>query len=135
MDLNRAAANAQRLIRKNGRPLQFYKLSGTIADPLKPWRGAGVATDTDLVEEYGTFVIGNTSIPTESRGLAFDWVDNELLKIARHVCLVPALGLPPMEDYKTIIDPANGGGRWNIIWGQCLQPNAIRVMYCFGLKE
>jgi hypothetical protein len=135
MDYNRAAANAQRLIRKNGRLLTLTKLSGGPTDPLKPWRGAGVATDIEPVQEYGAFVIGNTSIPTESRGLAFDWVDSELLKTARHVFIMPALGLPIMDNYKTVIDHVNGDGRWNIIWGQCLQPGGVRIMYCFGLKE
>lgn len=135
MDFAKAAANAQRLIRKNGRPLKLYKLSSTVADNAKPWRGAATPTDTELVEEYGSFVIGNTSIPTESRGLAYDWVDNELLKVARHVVLVPALGLPILDDYKTIIDVSNGNSRWNIIWGQCLQPADERIMYCFGLKQ
>jgi hypothetical protein len=135
MDFLKAASNAQRLIRANGRPVQLYKLDGTLADPLKPWRGAGAPTDTELVEEYGVFAIGNTAIPTESRGLAFDWVDSELLRVTRHVFLLPALDLPPMEDYKTVIDVKNGNTRWNIIWGQCLQPAEQRILYCFGLKQ
>jgi hypothetical protein len=128
MDFNKAAANAQRLIRKNGRPIQLYKLSSTPVDVNKPWRGPGAPTDTDVVLEFGVFAIGNTAIPTESRGLAFDWVDNELLRVTRHVCLVPALGLPVLEDYKTIVDLNNGNTRWNIIWGQCLQPADQRIL-------
>lgn len=135
MDFAKAAANAQRLIRKNGRQLKLYQLSPTVADNAKPWRGAGSPVDVNEVVEYGAFVIGNTSIPTESRGLAFDWVDNELLKVTRHVCLVPALGVPILDDYKTIIDVTNSNTRWNIIWGQCLQPAEQRIMYCFGLKQ
>lgn len=135
MDFKKAAANAQRLIRKNGRSITLYKLSGGPADATKPWRGAGTPTDIAPVKEFGVFAIGNTSIPTESRGLAYDWVDSELLKTARHVCLVPALGLPIMDDYKIIIDHTNNNGRWNIIWGQCLQPATDRIMYVFGLKE
>jgi hypothetical protein len=135
MDFNRAAQNAQRLIRKNGRPLILYKLGGGPADPLKPWRGAATQLDIEPVNEYGSFVIGNTAIPTESRGLAYDWVDDELLRTTRHVFLLPALGLPPMDDYKTVIDVQNDNTRWNIIWGQCLQPAEQRIMYCFGLKQ
>lgn len=135
MDFVKSAQNAQRLIRKNGRPLQFYKIGDSIADPTKPWRGAGAPIDTGLVEEFGVFAIGNTSIPTESRGLAFDWVDSELLKTTRHVVLVPAFSLPVMEEYKTIIDVSQGNSRWNIIWGQCLQPAEQRLIYCFGLKQ
>lgn len=135
MDYNRAAANAQRLIRKNGRSVTLSMLSGVAADPAKPWRGAGVPTDTDPITESAVFAIGNTSIPTESRGLAFDWVDSELLKTTRHVCLVPALGLPILDNYKIIIDHENNNGRWSIIWGQCLQPGGVRILYCFGLKE
>lgn len=135
MDFHKAALNAQRLIRLNGRQLKFYKLGSTVADPAMPWRGAGQPIDTEEVLEYGSFVIGNTAIPTESRGLAFDWVDEELLRTTRHVCIVPALDMPPMEDYKTIIDIYNDNSRWNIIWGQCLQPAEEKIMYVFGLKQ
>lgn len=135
MDYLNAAKNAQRLIRQNGRQLKLYKLDGAAADPAKPWRGAGTPTDTSEVIEFGVFAIGNTSIPTESRGLAFDWVDNELLKVTRHVCLLPALDLPILDDYKTILDVDNANARWNIIWGQCLQPGSERILYCFGLKQ
>lgn len=135
MDYAKIQKNVSVKIQKYGRKLQLYKLSDAVSDPLKPWRGTGAPTDTSRVDTYGAFVIGNTSIPTESRGLAFDWVDEELLKISRHVCLVPAYQLPILDDYKTIVDPVNENGRWNIIWGQCLQPGPLRLMYCFGLKQ
>lgn len=135
MDYEKAASNAQRLIRKNGRLLTLSKLEKTLANVGKPWRGFAEPADIEFIKEYGAFVIGNTSIPTESRGLAYDWVDSELLKTARHVCLVPALGLPILDNYKTIIDHTNNNGRWNIIWGQCLQPGNVRILYCFGLQE
>lgn len=135
MDFLRAAKNAQRLIRKNGRRVTLYKFDGGPADPGKPWRGAGVPTDIEPVTDSAVFAIGNTAIPTESRGLAFDWVDNELLKTTRHVFLFPALDLPPLEEYKTMIDIDNGNTRWNIIWGQCLQPADQRIMYVFGLQQ
>lgn len=132
MNFDHIAAVATRLINKNGRDLIFNKLSATTADVLKPWRGAATPTLTETVKTKGTFVIGNTSIPTESRGLAFDWIDQDLLKIARHVVITPAAGLPRMEDHKVMTDD---GKQWSIIWGQCLQPGSVRLLYVFGLKE
>lgn len=133
MDYNRIAATCKRLIDKNGRSINLFKLSADNADPLKPWRGAGVQTLIEPVSTKAVFAIGNTAIPTESRGLAFDWVDNDLLRITRHVCLVSAIGLPALEDYKIAKD--GNAKNWDIIWGQCLQPGDTRLLYCFGLKE
>lgn len=124
---------AKRLIDANGRDISLHKLSATAADPLKPWRGPGVQTQTDTINAKAVFAIGNTSIPTESRGLAFDWVDMDLLKVTRHVCLVAASGLPDLTDYKIIND--GSAKNWNILWGQCLQPGTDRLLYVFGIKE
>lgn len=130
----RMAALVERMIRERGRPITFHKLSGTAADPAKPWRGAAdptVVTASDYTT-FGAFVIPNTSIPTESRGLAFDWIDKDLLERTRHVCMVAAQGAPNLEDYDTITD---SGTTWAIQWGQCLQPGAERLVYVFGVRE
>lgn len=133
MDYNKLAITTKRLVYKNGRDLLLYKLKNTAVDLAKSWRGAGTPVDIDELKTKGVFAIGNTSIPTESRGLAFDWVDSELLRISRHVVIIAARDLPILEDYKIIKD--SDGSRWDIIWGQCLQPGPIRLMYCFGLKQ
>jgi hypothetical protein len=135
MNYQRIQDLAERLIRENGRDLNFYKLSRDSADPSKPWKGpAGGAQEIEKVNTPGAFVIGNTSIPTESRGLAFDWIDSDLLRITRHVCIVSARDNPVMEDYKVMHDPADDT-RWNILWGQCLKPGPVRLLYVFGMKE
>lgn len=135
MNYTRIQEVAKRLIDTNGRDLKLYKLSKVSADSTKPWRGpAGGAQEIAEVITKGAFVIGNTSIPTESRGLAFDWIDNDLLRITRHVCIVPALNNPVLEDYKVMLD-VDDSTRWNILWGQCLKPGPTRLLYVFGLKE
>ena len=135
MNYEKIALTAKRLINKNGRSIQLYKLDGSSADPTKPWRGAvGAPKKIAPVSVKAVFAIGNTSIPTESRGLAFDWVDHELLKVSRHVCLVAAEGVPILDDYKPMIE-VNSTKEWNVIWGQCLQPGDKRLLYCFGFKE
>lgn len=134
MDYNKLALTSKRLIDKNGRNITLTKLGAGIADPDKPWRGTQVVTETDPVITKGVFAIGNTSIPTESRGLAFDWVDSELLKVTRHVCIVAAEGLPVLDEYKVMHEEGQTKP-WNIIWGQCLQPGTKRILYVFGLKE
>ena len=134
MNYAKVAATANRLIAKNGRPITLYKIDGTVSETLKPWRGAKEQKPTSPVATFGAFVIGNTSIPTESRGLAFDWVDQELLKVTRHVCIVPASGLPPLEEYRLLKD-GDQQTYQSILWGQCLQPGAERLIYVFGIKE
>lgn len=133
MNYVRLALLAKRLIDANGRDISLFKLDATAANALKPWRGPGVQTTSDQVTTRAVFAIGNTSIPTESRGLAFDWVDKELLKVTRHVCLVAASGLPDLTEYKVIND--GDAKNWNILWGQCLQPGTERLLYVFGIKE
>jgi hypothetical protein len=132
MDYAKLAATAKRLCDKAGRPITLYKLSAVNADAAKPWRGAAVSTSIEPVSTVGVFVVPQTSIPTESRGLAFDWIDQELLKRARHVCMVAADGLPDLDDYKQILDD---GVKWDIIWGQCLRPGSTRLLYVFGLAQ
>ena len=133
MDYEKMAATTKRLIDKNGRLVTMFKLSAAIANPTKPWRGAAEQILTNEIATMAVFAIGNTAIPTESRGLAFDWVDKDLLRMTRHVCMTSAIGLPPLEDYKIMRDGA--AKNWNIIWGQCLQPGSTRMLYVFGLKE
>jgi hypothetical protein len=41
----RLAQTAERLIRKNGRPVKLLRLSETPLDPDKPWRGTDCAED------------------------------------------------------------------------------------------
>jgi len=134
MDYAKLAKTSKRLIDKNGRAVFMYKLSGTVADATKPWRGAGQPTLIAEVSTMAVFAIGNTAIPTESRGMAFDWVDQDLLRVTRHVVMTSAIGLPVLEDYKMLRE-AGTTKNWNIIWGQCLQPGTERLLYVFGLKE
>lgn len=133
MNYAKLALTAKRLIDASGRDIKLFKLDATAANALKPWRGPGVQTPTDEVDTRAVFAIGNTSIPTKSRGLAFDWVDQDLLKVTRHVCIVAAEGLPDLTDYKIIQDGSLKN--WNILWGQCLQPGVERLLYVFGIKE
>jgi hypothetical protein len=131
-DYVKLAATSQRLIAKTGRIITFAKIANNVGNVLKPWEGSGAHTLTDQVSTHGVFTIGNTSIPTESRGLAFDWVDQELLRVTRHVVIVAAKDIPSLIEHKVMLD---GGTTWSIIWGQLLQPGPIPLIYVFGLKE
>jgi hypothetical protein len=131
-DYAKLASNAERLVAKTGRIVTFNKLVSAPANPARPWEGAADHIVSDSVVTYAVFAIGNTSIPTESRGLAFDWVDKDLLRSTRHVVLVAAKGLPSLLDHKVMLE---AGKTWSIIWGQLLQPGPIGLLYVFGLKE
>lgn len=123
---------ALELITECGREIKLYKLDATPADPSKPHRGPGVPTKTSVVTTSGVFIVPQTSIPTESRGLAFDWVNQDLLTRVREVCMTPAEGLPLLDDYKLILDE---GIERKILWGQCLRPGPKRLLYVFGMIE
>lgn len=132
MDYTASAQLALDQITDKGRSITLYKLDGTVADNTKPWRGKAVQTKTSPVNTVGLFVTPDTSIPTKSRGLAFDWIDQELLKRVRHVCVVPAMGNPDLEPYSLLSD---GGRDFGIEWGQCFKPGDTAIFYVFGLAE
>jgi hypothetical protein len=119
-------------VEEAGREITLHKLSASVANPLKPWRGAGTPTKVASVATVGAFVVPNTSIPTESRGLGLDWVDQDLLKRARRVCIVAAYELPNLDDYNIVTD---GSDDLAILWVQCLQPGPIRLLYVFGFGQ
>jgi hypothetical protein len=125
------AADCKEMIDESGREVTFYKLDGTPTDASKPWRGTQPRAKIAPQVVQAVFVVPNTSIPTESRGLAFDWIDQELLKRARHVCIIAAQGLPDMEGYNVVTAERD----YAIIWGQCLQPGSTRLLYVFGLAQ
>lgn len=131
VDYVKISATCKRLIDKNGRDASFKKFVQG-ANPAQPWKATVALDIVSQVDCKGVFVIPQTSIPTESRGLAFDWVDHDLLKTTRHVVMIAAEGLPEMEDYHVVED---SGRTWKIVWGQCLQPADRRMLYVFGLQE
>lgn len=133
MDYLKMATMARNQIIDKGRPIVLSKLTGDpAADPAKPWRGTGAKVKVSPVNTYGVFAVPNTSIPTESRGLGYDWIDVELLKRARKVCIVPALDNPALDDYHILTD---GGKDFVLIWGQCLKPGTQPLIYVFGMAE
>lgn len=133
MDYNKIALNVKRLIAENGRDITLYKLSKTTADPNKPWKGPGTPVPGGAYATKGVFAVPATSIPTESRGLAFDWVSKDLLSQARHVILVAALDAPDLRDYTSFVD--EDGKSQGIIWGQLLKPGPVGLLYVFGTLE
>jgi hypothetical protein len=120
------------MIEEYGRPIVIQQLSTDDADPEKPWRGPGTSTVIASLSTTGTFIIPNTSIPTESRGLALDWIDEEQLRRVREVCIVPAAGMPDLIDYSLIVDDTTV---YRIVWGQAFRPGPTRIFYVFGLAE
>lgn len=132
MDYTEFAQAALDAITDAGRSVTLYKLDGAVIDNTKPWRGKQAQTKTSAVPTFGLFVIPDTSIPTESRGLGLDWMDQELLKRARRVCLVPAMGNPDLEPYNVLSD---GSRDFVLIWGQCFKPGDTPIFYVFGLAE
>jgi hypothetical protein len=133
MDYNRFVDITDQKIRETGRAVTLYKLDNTPVDSTKPWRGpASTPAKIASYSTFGLFMIPHTSIPTESRGLAMDWIDVDLLKRSKRVCLIPAKGAPDLQPYSLLSD---GGSDFVLIWGQAFKPGPTLIFYVFGLAE
>lgn len=136
INYERMARTTKRLIEGNGRRIEVLRTATQVspANSATPWKGAGSqGSATPIVERHfvnALFAVPATSIPTESRGLAYDWVAKDLLLKARHVFLVAALGNPDLKMMNQYID--TDGSRQEIIWGQLLKPGTVPLLYCFG---
>lgn len=126
MDYARAQALALKLITKNGKAITFQRLDATVADPNKPWKGAGEPT---VAQSVNTVAV---SLPHASLvDLGFNSVDDELLKRTEQVLLVPG-GATDLEPFTNVLDQ---GVRWGVTWVRTLKPADVTVLYAFGVKR
>lgn len=122
-----AAALAQKLIAKNGSLIKVQRLSGTAADPLKPWNGAGTPTVAQEVQ------VSAVMLPhTGSIDLGMFGVDTELLKRIEEVFLIPGQGATNLESFNQL---EVGSVVWKVDWirGLRFAPLDVAVLYVFGV--
>lgn len=117
---------AKRLIGKHGRSVTFYKLSSTIANPAKPWEGAGVPTETGAVNTTAVFLPHAGELE-----LSKVVIDKELFHKAEMFLLVapPSSGVN-LEDYHLVVDSTV---RWRIEVIRTVRPASLTVLYVAGV--
>jgi hypothetical protein len=131
VNYDKIAQMVKRQITDKGRGIVLSKLA-TAPDANKPWRGPSTPFKVEQFSTFGLFAVPNTSIPTESRGLGLDWIDQDLLSRSRRVVIVAALDAPDLEQHKVL---TLGSEDLVLIWGQCFQPGSVKLFYVFGLAQ
>lgn len=126
MDYDAAVALCKRLIEKNGREVLFEKLSGTVADTTKPWKGKGTPTVEKTVKRKALFLIHEGR-----RDLGFLGIEEELLKRVEQIALV-APGSVDITDFNAITDDSQ---RYALDWQRILKPGDTTLLFVFGVKR
>lgn len=121
-DAAKTLAFAQRIIKKNGRPIVFQLLSATPADATKPWKGAQAPTVAKSFSTYGAFVPLTGRVDLSSMA-----IDDEMLKRVEQVVLVA--GGTELDAYNQIVDTAI---TYRIDWFKKLRPGPTTFLYAFG---
>lgn len=119
-------AMAREMIKEDGRLVSCVKLSKGPADANKPWKGAGVPTETGAVSAYAVFLPHAGELD-----LGRIISDADLLKKVEQIALIaPPSGGQNLDDYTLIID---GGERWRIEVMRTLKPGPIALLHVAGL--
>jgi hypothetical protein len=120
---------ANRLITRNGRPVQFVQnVQQAAADPDKPWRGTS-AQATDNIQTL------NAVFVPDGAGLGFNSTDNDLFRTSEQICIVaPELGAAyDLADYHQVVEANSKEWRFNGVMK--LQPGDTILLYIIGLKN
>lgn len=123
-DYGPSVALAQRLIERYGRVVQVQQLSGTAADPEKPWEGPGVPTVLQSQNCHACFV------PATGGALGQNIVPEQLLARVEQVALVEPTTVD-MSEFNQILD---GTLVLGVEWVQTFRPGPTILLYVFGIK-
>lgn len=120
---------ANRLIERNGRPVQFVQnVKQAAADPDKPWRKTS-ALGTDTIQTL------NAVFVPDGAGLGFEAMDTNLFREAEQICIVaPELNATyDLAEYHQVVE-ANSRS-WRYTGVKKLQPGDTALLYIIGLKN
>ena len=124
LDYATLASDVLELINETGREVTLVRISGTPADPARPWAG-GNAPDTVLGTPRATFV------PYKGFEFGTDIVDDELLKSVDEVCLIAGAS-GDFDKADKILDEGVG---YKIQWARRLRPAGVTLLYAFGINR
>lgn len=119
---------ANRLIERNGRPVQFVRNVQTISDTDKPWRNTSSAGSDEIQTLNAVFV-------PDGSGLGFEAKDMNLFREAEQIAIVaPELGSTyDLTQYHQVVE-ANGR-QWRFSGVKMLQPGDTPLLWIIGMKN
>jgi hypothetical protein len=122
---------AKSLIEQSGRNVTFVKLSSSVDDSAKPWRGTTTvrSAPSASTDAYATFVP-----PSGAAELGLSTQDVEWVKRSEQICLV-ALGADSTVDLATYDELLDGSQRWKITGIETLKPANTILLYFVGVKR
>jgi hypothetical protein len=120
---------ANRLITRNGRPVQFVQnVQQDAVDPDKPWRKTS-DIGTDTIQTL------NAVFVPDGAGLGFNSSDNDLFRTSDQICIVaPEVGATyDLAEYHQIVEANSRTWRFNGVMK--LQPGDTVLLWIIGLKN
>lgn len=129
---NPVIKKAKSLVDKFGRSITFVKFDEGVADPTKPWDGAG---NPRLNPESSITLNGVFVPPSSSVELGFQTVKPGMSdRASQIVIIVPGVAHADVEfeQYDEIID---GTVRWKIVQVETLKPGPDRVVYFIEVER
>lgn len=119
---------ANRLIERNGRPVQFVQNTQTISDTDKPWRNTAAKGD-DVIQTL------NAAFVPDGAGLGFEAKDMDLFRQAEQIAIVaPELNSTyDLAEYHQVVE-ANGC-EWRFSGVKKLQPGLVPLLWIIGMRN
>jgi hypothetical protein len=124
MDWTSTIAFATKMISDYGRDIKVQKLSGTAADPNRPWRGQG----EPFVEKE--LVVKACFVPPTVDEFGRKIASEQLLASVEQIALI-APTTENIEAFNSILDVDNS--RHRIDWAWTLKPGSDILLYAFGV--
>ena len=117
---------AKQIVDNFGRNITFVKFDEVVADPTKPWDGAG---DPRVTPESSITLKGVFVPPSSSVELGLQTIKPGFSDRARQIIiLAPGVAHKDVEfeQYDEVVD---GTVRWKIVQAETLKPGSDRVAY------
>lgn len=124
-----AIALAQRMIKKKGRVVQFFKKNTTLIDPLKPWNGT--TGDETPVDISGVFVPPNTVRQFGLTALGEGTEYRDLVTLSEKIIII----YPGEYDLTTFVSVLDRTTRWGIVGLQVLRPGDEQILAYVGVRR
>ena len=129
VDYTRLAATAERLIRKNGRLVQFKRKSNVPLDPSQPWNGS--VHDFDILELPAVFAPPNTVRQFGLTALGEGHEVEDLFSFVQQIFIIS----PGENDISTYQIMTDRGVDYNIVGYQLLRPADANLLAFVGTRR
>ena len=124
VDYAKLAATATRLISENGRTVTFKRVSRTVADPSKPWKGTNPSADVLVPVKAVLVPYTEEEMPDEQ------------MRRGAMKCFVAASAFGTANDHSDmefLTDPETGV--WRVLEVKTVFPGEVKVLYEVALRR